>query len=654
MDRHVPVHPLPEELLKMSRDETVCKYCGVSYLILHEFKMLEEKVKAMEEKMKFYQGSVERESLLQEKLQHLSQDFAQCTAASESKTARIKELHLELGQKQDAIQNLNELLGCLQEEKEASLRQIQISRKTVKQHQSVLAKAFALLPLLRGELKGVKADLFGSLHKWIALKGQAFLQIKTMNNTALAEISSLNRSLAECQRENILLQEEVKQLQLMSEVAEAQVKQLQASVLREGELQNRCQELQKKTQELTGRVETTECKFQKAAAETGYYKELFTFTNTLREQEQSLLACQKVCKRLQEEVAEKEREEEGLRRRTSRLESELETIKNHLRQREEEVVTLKQERESHQNRTDQLQETLRQKVMKEQNWQEKIEADRDKEQAHHKEEILRIKEEARMMLDIEKQKHQELIAKYQRDQDELLHKKVPSLIQNANKLKMEMETLGKELREAQAKLSEKNNKAEEWQSLEKRVADLETQLVEERRTHHTVTENMAEELKKNGSELEKMTQEKTQLIQDLNQVQEENALLQDTVRRECEERYELTEALAQAREQVLELKKVSGNFLSSRGPLSQGNLLSPAGLVNGHGDKSSNRGRGRTPPGICGISRATKVPPHSWYKCSNLSGPGLPALQSSSRRESSLDGSRRRIAAVITRQLSLQ
>ncbi|XP_054839857.1 protein LEKR1 [Eublepharis macularius] len=681
MDRHVPMHPLPEELQKMSRDETVCKYCGVSYLILHEFKMLEEKVKVMEDKVKFYEGSVEREKQLRETLQRLSQEFDQCTAASESKTERIKKIHLELEQKQAAIQNLNEQLRCLQKEEEVSLRQAQLLRKTVERHQSVLKKAFALLPFIRGELKSVKADICGSLHNWKTLKGQMFVQIKNMSKTAFSEISSLNRSLAECQRENVLLQEEVKQLRLMSEAAEKEIKHLKASLLRESELQNRCHELQKKTQDLTSQIETTEHKFQKTAAEMGHYKKLFTktsreveeyqselkkleskigtsearFTNTLKEHKQSLLACQQVCKCLQEEVIEKEREEEGLKKRTNHLESELETIKNHLRQQEEEVVMLKQERESHQSRMKQLQETLKEKVMKEKNWQEKIKDDREKEQAHHKKEILRIKEEARMELDIEKQKHQELTAKYQRDQEELLHKKVPSLISSAiNNLKTEMDTLETELHEARTKLAEKNKEAEdERQSLGKLVADLEIQLSEEQNSHHGVTKDMREEIKNKSDELKKLAQEQTQLIQNLSQVQEENALLQDTVRRECEERYELTEALTQAREQVMELKKLSGNFPLSQCSLSQGNLTSSTVLVSGHGQKSSNRGRERTPSGLCGISRATKVQSYSQYKCSsNRTGPGLPALQPSSRRGSSLDESRRRIAAAITRQLS--
>lgn len=78
----------------MSPEEKVCKYCGVSYLILHEFKAMEEKVKAMEKEMKFYQGSVDREKRLQEKLQSLSQDFEQYKIDNESKTERLESIIL--------------------------------------------------------------------------------------------------------------------------------------------------------------------------------------------------------------------------------------------------------------------------------------------------------------------------------------------------------------------------------------------------------------------------------------------------------------------------------------------------------------------------------------------------------------------------------
>lgn len=74
--------------LQMPRDQTVCKYCGVSYLTLHEFKVMEDKVKALEKEIKVYKGSLEREQRLQAELQALHHDLERCRAESESKTER--------------------------------------------------------------------------------------------------------------------------------------------------------------------------------------------------------------------------------------------------------------------------------------------------------------------------------------------------------------------------------------------------------------------------------------------------------------------------------------------------------------------------------------------------------------------------------------
>ncbi|XP_015670880.1 leucine-, glutamate- and lysine-rich protein 1 isoform X2 [Protobothrops mucrosquamatus] len=553
MDRHIPVYPLPEEIRKMSRDETICKYCGVSYLVLHEFKLLDEKVKAMEKKMKFYEGSVEREKILQEKLQCLSQDFEQCTAASESKTERIKELVTELENKETAIENLNKQSRSFHKEKEDIWRQSQLVQKTLQQHKFILKKAFILIPFIREELNKFKEEVLGFLKEWISLKGEIFLQLKTINKIGLAEVSSLNQTLGECQRKNLVLQEEVEHLKVKSDAAALEAKQLQASLLRENELQNKCKELQKKTQEITDEIQATELKFQKAAGEITYFKELVVkkskecedhqrefqklsseigiaksrFTHIVTEKEQSLLACQQMYQCLQEETIAKEKREDNFKKRTKILESELETINKLLKQQEEEIVILKQERESvlvsHKKITEQLQETLRQKVLNEKNWQEKVETDRVKEHTSHKEEIARLKEDARIELDIEKQKHQELIAKYQKDQYELLHTKIPLLICDAtNKLKVEMETLEKKLHEAERRVNEKDHKREkEWQSLKRQITELEFQLKEEQGIHNSVTEEMKEEIKKKTRELEKLTEEQKQLIQTMNQVQEE-------------------------------------------------------------------------------------------------------------------------------------
>lgn len=53
--KHVPQYPLPNEILQMSRDETICQFCGVSYLIHNEIKKLEDRIAELEKELKDYE-----------------------------------------------------------------------------------------------------------------------------------------------------------------------------------------------------------------------------------------------------------------------------------------------------------------------------------------------------------------------------------------------------------------------------------------------------------------------------------------------------------------------------------------------------------------------------------------------------------------------
>ncbi|NXO70863.1 LEKR1 protein, partial [Phainopepla nitens] len=245
----------------------------------------------------------------------------------------------------------------------------------------------------------------------------------------------------------------------------------------------------------------------------------------LKEKEESLLICQQACKRLQEEVAEKERKEEDLKRRSGRSESELETLKALLSQTEQEVLMLKQESPGSQGicvSRELLQDALRQKVRSEDSWRDKLEVDLAKGKARHKEEILKVREEARVELELERQKQQELITKFQREHEEL-QQKIPGLISSATKsLRMETEILEKKLQDAHMKLAEKDgDKEKEIQSLKRLISELEFQLTMEKSNSESFLDKLRKEIKHKSDELEQLTQEKTQLIHSLSQVQEE-------------------------------------------------------------------------------------------------------------------------------------
>jgi hypothetical protein len=74
LERYIPEHPLPNEIQSMKRDDTVCQFCGVSYLIHNEMKALEERVKEAERQMEYYKGSVEREEKLKVKVKSMEEE----------------------------------------------------------------------------------------------------------------------------------------------------------------------------------------------------------------------------------------------------------------------------------------------------------------------------------------------------------------------------------------------------------------------------------------------------------------------------------------------------------------------------------------------------------------------------------------------------
>ncbi|XP_074225095.1 protein LEKR1 isoform X2 [Camelus bactrianus] len=583
------------------------------------------------------------------------------------KSKRIRDASMQLKSHQNELQRVQKELSHLQHELKIKQRQSQIFSQRLTEYKHFWNKTLSLLTFTKRELTSIKNEVYDNFQNWTSLKGEVLLQIKSISETALTEIRILNKSLTVSQRNNVCLEEEMKNLKLLSDAAILRSQQIQTSKQQEVNLQIRCHGLQKEVLDLQCQVEALGLKLQKAVTEMDNYKEKLMHTRLLKEKEDSSMTCQQIYKTLQEELTAKERREEDLKRRINFAENELEITKTLLNQTKEEVVTLKNERESmlisHQKSIEQLQETLRQKLLNDDNWREKIEAELAKERAQHlvefQEQALLFKEEAKLELDIEKEKHQEIIQKYKKEQEEL-QMKVSDLIEGATRdLRLKVATLEEKLHESHIQYTEESeSKEKEIENLKNLLAEFESHLKKEIDSNDSVSEDLRKEMKQKSDELERVMLAQTQLIQKFNQSQEENTFLQETVRRECEERFELTEALSQAREQLLELRNLRGQLPLSPCSLSQGSLTSSAAASGSQGERRLarlNSEKGIRIPSLRGVSKPTASPVSA--QPSRVSSSGLPTLPQPHPprgRPSSVSETRQRLAAILWKRLSQQ
>ncbi|XP_041120738.1 leucine-, glutamate- and lysine-rich protein 1-like isoform X3 [Polyodon spathula] len=629
MENHTPSHPLPVAIQQMDPDETVCKYCGVSYLIHHEFKLMEEKVKAMEAEVEFYRGSVERERRLLVDLQTLNMRLEQYKTTSEQQSESLKVVSMQLAGKQTELKTIIGDMNSIENKLKEAEHQSQMFRSKYQEQGSALKKTLGFLQLMKKELTRVRCAVsdFSDIQRGFSA------ELLNRSRDAHGEITTLHESLGTSQTQITCLREQVRDLQSVATAAELKSQQLQTLVHGESQLQNKCHEMQKQTLDLNNQLKTLQLRLQKGTSEMEHYKQLFVSKSNenednlsrlrrhenerkeaesrrceeLRAKEEEWLACNQKCKYLQEQLSEKERKEEEISRRNSRLENENETLKTALKQAEEEVSTLKQERElamlSHQSAIEQLRESFRQEMLEGDSW----------------------------------------------------GSKVPFLIRTATtELKEEISSLEKKLEGAQMSLTEKEDKKDqEIESLKKLVFELESQLKHEQNSVDCLTTELRHNKQQKSQKLIEINKELDQLTQESYQLQEENCLLQETVRRECEERFELTEALSHAREQLLELKRLSGELQISHRSLSQSNLVLSPPSASSQGQKGINTKSSGIETKRGGLTRLVgnaEIPSSTRLRSSGNELPTIPLPHPPRERASSMSEARHRIAAVMRRK----
>ncbi|XP_044146983.1 leucine-, glutamate- and lysine-rich protein 1-like [Bufo gargarizans] len=384
-------------------------------------------------------------------------------------------------------------------------------------------------------------------------------------------------------------------------------------------------------------------------------------TKDLRENTETMTDSQQKYMQLQNEITEMRTAEKNYRRRMHHLEDELETMKEVLKQSEEEVVNMKKERKvqivSYQNRIEQLQEALRESMRSEDSWETKMQNELENQNQKYllklEETKKQLREEANMELAIERQKHQEMIKNFQ-DKNEILEGKIPSLISKAcDELQAEVNLLKKSLQEAQMRLTEKDQaKHDEVANLKKIVSELELRLRKEQDHNISVLEEMRKDIHTKAEKLKEQNLNCAELRHHLDQAMQEVEFLKETVRMECEERYELTEALTRAKQQLLEIKRGSGNFPVSQRPFTPDKPAS-SHIISGTQKKppltlpTSNGTKLMSLTGTYGSASATNF--NKLRQSSGSSLPMLPSPHPPKERTSSLTDTRQKITAILRR-----
>ncbi|XP_063410373.1 early endosome antigen 1-like isoform X1 [Mytilus trossulus] len=604
-EHYNPQYPLPEEINKMERDETVCKYCGVSYLIHNEIKKLEEKLKATEKELEHLKGCEVREIQLKEQVTQLKSEIADLQNIISDKSLMVTTL-------QESLENESNMTIKLQNHNHELVKNLENTTKVKDDLQQKLKSRNVIfdkqLPLIRKKIQEQKTEVT-SVHQFVEERN------KKIKEEMMLMFSDLKQICQQRDNEKIKLQEKISSLEtekgeaLLTSVAmkekvkgqEQDLQQLSILVDENNKLQQQLSNIETKTRDLQHQLDEAVSKCRSLTMESQQFKDQLRNKNQdmedqtaqiRRKEQNSEMTIQKLqnelgkkqaelatnlkdYKNLENRLHEQQRKEEEIHRKATFTVTESRELKDVLNQAKAEIEQLKSEREvmitSHQNRIEQLRQSFQNKLFEADKWPEKLEEALRKEREKHQTALKsledRLVENFVMEMQIEKQKYQELLEKYQgstKNQESMLKSQLNDV---ENRYKAEIRDLQRLLADNKTRAKEtEESLRREIESLKSIIRDLEDRLA---RLDHGSDEKMADlkiQLKETHEELEEAREELTQKTDLLKTTKNEVKFLQETVQREVEERFELTEALSTARTELLKLKKPPGGYSGGSNP----------------------------------------------------------------------------------------
>ncbi|XP_074655828.1 uncharacterized protein LOC141909321 [Tubulanus polymorphus] len=590
-----PVHPLPENIRKMKRDETVCKFCGVSYLIHNEIKALEDKLKKMEERLKFYEGCEERETRLKEELKKHQTVIGEYEKNMKDKENVISSLTQELSNKEELITTMNCDYTTMEDRLSFSVNDAEKNRLTLESCKNRMSYLNSSQTQQKSLLASLRDDFINQRNQIQQFHSQLQFLFTQLQKQYQTEFSAIEMKLKKSSEEVTKLRKESEKYSEILSENESELLRLRAESRDCGSLRNKCILLEQTVKGLEKDLEKETSKSRMISIECEQYKEQIghktkEISDSSIQNRRITTSLEQSISLLQDKLKQKENELNELKMQTTNFKNELERqkqsekeihrkanlslneteeIKRLLTSTEEELKSIKSERESmilsHQTRIEQLRESFKNKMAEADNWPQKLEDGLKKERSKHLAELAlveqRLKENSASELQIERQKHQELIQKYIKNakDEELKFQRQLSSIEAGRKT--EVTDLQRQLTDCRKHCQNKESELQqEMKNLKLIIRDLEDRLGRLDVGNEEELQSLKLSLKQSQELVHNLQSDQTNKDEELKRLQDEVFLLQETVRRECEERFELTEALSEAREQLLTLKKPSGGY----------------------------------------------------------------------------------------------